>query len=49
MDTYHDEICERLRAKMEQAVQKDIDSVKKGLPATAKLAMLDEVMSVLRK
>ena len=46
---YHEEVCNRLRERMERAAEKDRSSHEKKLPATAKLAMLEDVMAVLRK
>jgi len=48
-DMYHEEVCNRLRERMERAAEKDRNSHEKKLPATAKLAMLEDVMAVLRK
>ncbi|RXK34887.1 hypothetical protein M231_07851 [Tremella mesenterica] len=48
LDEYHESICIRLRDRMLAAAEKDKASNDAKLPATAKLAMLDEVMSVLR-
>ncbi|WRT65848.1 uncharacterized protein IL334_002799 [Kwoniella shivajii] len=48
VDNYHDEICARLRDRMISAADKDEAANRQKLPGTAKLAMLDEVMSVLR-
>ena len=49
VDSYHDDVCVRLRERMIAAAEKDKQSNDAKLPATAKLAMLDEVMGVLRK
>jgi transcription factor SPN1 len=46
---YHEDVCNRLRERMERAAEKDRSSHEKKLPATAKLAMLEDVMAVLRK
>ncbi|WVQ65078.1 uncharacterized protein L199_003249 [Kwoniella botswanensis] len=48
VDNYHDEICARLRDRMISAADKDEAANRQKLPGTAKLAMLDEVMGVLR-
>ncbi|TYJ55878.1 hypothetical protein B9479_003401 [Cryptococcus floricola] len=48
VDGYHDEICARLRDRMLAAADKDEAANKVKMPGTAKLAMLDEVMNVLR-
>ncbi|KAK8865742.1 hypothetical protein IAR55_000888 [Kwoniella newhampshirensis] len=48
VDSYHDEVCARLRDRMIAAADKDEASNRSKLPGTAKLAMLDEVMGVLR-
>nr|ODN93282.1 transcription factor IWS1 [Cryptococcus depauperatus CBS 7841] len=48
VDNYHDEICARLRDRMLTAADKDEAANKVKMPGTAKLAMLDEVMGVLR-
>ncbi|WWC87996.1 uncharacterized protein L201_002898 [Kwoniella dendrophila CBS 6074] len=48
VDNYHDEICARLRDRMIGAADKDEAANRQKLPGTAKLAMLDEVMGVLR-
>ncbi|WVW80314.1 transcription factor IWS1 [Kwoniella bestiolae CBS 10118] len=48
VDSYHDEICARLRDRMISAADKDEAANRQKLPGTAKLAMLDEVMGVLR-
>ncbi|KAK4685435.1 transcription factor SPN1, partial [Tremellales sp. Uapishka_1] len=48
VDSLHDEICARLRDRMLNAADRDEASNKAKMPATSKLAMLDEVMSVLR-
>lgn len=48
-DIYHEEVCNRLRERMERAAEKDRVSHENRLPATAKLAMLEDVMAVLRK
>jgi anti-sigma factor ChrR (cupin superfamily) len=48
-DMYHEEVCNRLRERMERAAEKDRTSHERKLPATAKLAMLEDVMAVLRK
>lgn len=48
-DLYHEEVCNRLRERMERAADKDRVSHENRLPATAKLAMLEDVMAVLRK
>ncbi|WWC60476.1 uncharacterized protein I303_103049 [Kwoniella dejecticola CBS 10117] len=48
VDNYHDEICARLRDRMVSAADKDEAANRQKLPGTAKLAMLDEVMGVLR-
>jgi transcription factor SPN1 len=49
VETYYDDICARLRERMLAAAAKDRTSNNAGMPATAKLAMLEEVMSTLRK
>jgi transcription factor SPN1 len=49
VETYYDDICARLRERMLAAAAKDRASNNAGMPATAKLAMLEEVMSTLRK
>lgn len=49
VDSYHDDICARLRDRMIAAADKDEAANKIKMPGTAKLAMLDEVMAVLRK
>ena len=49
VDSYHDDVCMRLRDRMMAAGDKDRESVRVKHPATAKLALLDEVMSILRK
>ena len=49
VDSYHDEVCIRLRDRMITAAERDKASNDVKLPATAKLALLDEVMGVLRK
>lgn len=48
VDSYHDDVCARLRENMLVAVDRDRISNEQKMPATAKLAMLDEVMNVLR-
>ncbi|WVQ71142.1 hypothetical protein IAR50_000667 [Cryptococcus sp. DSM 104548] len=48
VDGYHDEICARLRDRMLAAADKDEAANRAKMPGTAKLAMLDEVMNVLR-
>ncbi|OWZ79553.1 transcription factor IWS1 [Cryptococcus neoformans Bt85] len=48
VDSYHDDICARLRDRMIAAADKDEAANKIKMPGTAKLAMLDEVMGVLR-
>lgn len=48
-DIYHEEVCNRLRERMERAAEKDRVSHEARVPATAKLAMLEDVMAVLRK
>ncbi|KGB77759.1 transcription factor IWS1 [Cryptococcus deuterogattii R265] len=48
VDSYHDDICARLRDRMIAAADKDEAANKIKMPGTAKLAMLDEVMAVLR-
>ncbi|GFZ43222.1 Transcription factor IWS1 [Saitozyma sp. JCM 24511] len=48
VETYYDDICARLRERMLAAAAKDRASNDAGMPATAKLAMLEEVMSTLR-
>ena len=49
VDSYHDEVCARIRDRMIIAAERDKASNDAKTPATAKLAMLDEVMGVLRK
>lgn len=49
VDTYHDDLCLRLRNRMIDAAEKDRRSNEAKMPATAKLALLDEVMSMMRK
>ncbi|ORX34156.1 hypothetical protein BD324DRAFT_636877 [Kockovaella imperatae] len=48
VDTYHDDVCARLYERMKQAADRDAASNAAKQPATAKLAMLDEVMGILR-
>ncbi|ORY28635.1 hypothetical protein BCR39DRAFT_534575 [Naematelia encephala] len=48
VDSYHDEVCVRLRTRMMNAAERDKQSNDAKLPAFAKLAMLDEAMAVLR-
>lgn len=48
-DIHYEEVCNRLRERMERAADKDRVSHENRLPATAKLAMLEDVMAVLRK
>ncbi|WVQ85583.1 hypothetical protein IAT38_007749 [Cryptococcus sp. DSM 104549] len=48
VDSYHDDVCSRLRDRMLKAADKDEEANKNKMPGTAKLAMLDEVMAVLR-
>ena len=49
LDNYHDDVCRRLRERMVQAAEKDKRANDAKMPATAKLAMLEEAMGVLRK
>ena len=49
MDSAYEETCTTLRNKMVSAAQQDVASRQRREPAMAKLAMLDEVMAVLRK
>ncbi|WOO83693.1 Transcription factor IWS1 [Vanrija pseudolonga] len=48
VDSYHDEICIRLRDRMLLAAEKDTKANENKLPATSKLAMLDEVVNALQ-
>ncbi|WVR05692.1 hypothetical protein IAU60_002716 [Kwoniella sp. DSM 27419] len=48
VDSYHDDVCARLRDRMIAAADRDETANRSKLPGTAKLAMLDEVMGVLR-
>ncbi|WVF70699.1 transcription factor IWS1 [Kwoniella sp. CBS 6097] len=48
VDSYHDDVCARLRDRMIAAADRDEAANRAKLPGTAKLAMLDEVMGVLR-
>ena len=49
MDSAHEEACTALRTRMLDAVERDMKSRSRREPALAKLALLEEVMSVLRK
>ncbi|KAL1406179.1 Transcription factor iws1 [Vanrija albida] len=48
VDSYHDEICIRLRDRMLLAAERDTKANENKLPATSKLAMLDEVVNALQ-
>jgi transcriptional regulator NrdR family protein len=49
MDSAYEDMCVELRKRMTTAQEQDVASRLRGEPAMAKLSMLDEVMSVLRK
>jgi transcription factor SPN1 len=49
VDSYHDDVCIRLRERMIVAAERDRALNDQKRPATSKLAMLEEVMGILRK
>ncbi|GMK60009.1 hypothetical protein CspeluHIS016_0902260 [Cutaneotrichosporon spelunceum] len=48
VEGYHDDVCVRLRDRMYTAAEADQKANMKKMPATSKLAMLDEVVSALQ-
>jgi transcription factor SPN1 len=48
VEGYHDDVCVRLRDRMYTAAENDRKANSKKMPATSKLAMLDEVVGALQ-